>query len=124
MINKDRIVPITVVDLISMYGLILMQSSANSTLAKVSSGTVEGDFEITSASTPLIADEPVQTVDFASGVSSATLYFVPAYSYAGFTINGASVTPTVPTEGVLADGKTLYKAVLSSGAITITKVGF
>lgn len=125
MINKDRIVPIEKVDLISMYGLILMQNaSANGSLAKVSSGNVEGDFKITAASTPLIADEPVKTVDFASGVSAATLYFVPAYDYVGFTLAGVAVTPTVPEEGVLKDGRTLYKAVLASGAVTITKVGF
>lgn len=121
MINTDRIVPITAVDLISMYGLILKQVSANVTLAAVSSETVEGDFEIKAAATPLIANEPVKTVDFASGVTSATLFFVPAYDYEGFTINGAAVTPTGDVE---ADGRTLYKAVLATGAITITKVGF
>lgn len=119
MINTDRIVPITAIDLISMYGLILQQG--NATLAKVSSNTVEGDFEIKSASTPLIADEPVKSVDFATGVTSATLYFVPAYDYAGFTINGAAVTPT---GDVNADGRTLYKAVLGTGKVTITQVGF
>lgn len=119
MINTDRIVPIQAVDLISMYGLILQQN--NETLAKVSSGTVDGQFAITAAETPLIADEPVKTVDFASGVTAATLYFVPAYDYAGFTLNGAVVAPTGDVE---ADGRTLYKAVLADGAVTITKVGF
>ena len=119
MINTNRIVPITQVDLISMYGLILQQ--VNTTLAKVASSTVDGQYEITAASTPLIADQPVKSVDFASGVSAATLYFVPAYDYAGFTINGAAVTPT---GAVVADGHTLYKAVLASSAVTITKVGF
>lgn len=119
MINTDRIVPITAVDLISMYGLILTQN--NATLAKVSSGTVDGQFKITAAATPLIADEPVQTVDFASGVTAATLYFVPAYDYAGFTLADVAVTPTGAVE---ADGRTLYKAVLADGAVTITKVGF
>lgn len=121
MINTNRIVPITAVDLISMYGLVLKQASANATLAKVSSGTVEGDFAITEASTPLIADEPVKTVDFASGVTSATLYFVPAHDYVGFTLNGVATTPTGDVE---ADGHTLYKAVLATGAVTITKAGF
>lgn len=121
MINNDRIVPIQAVDLISMYGLILLQDSANAGLAAVDSGTVEGDFEIKAAETPLIADEPVKTVDFAEGVSTATLYFVPAYDYAGFTVEGAAVTATGDVE---ADGKTLYKAVLAEGAVTITKVGF
>ena len=119
MINNDRIVPITQIDLISMYGLVLKQGDA--TLAKVSSGTVDGLFAITEATTSLIADEPVQSVDFASGVSSATLYFVPAYSYVGFTVDGAAVTPTGDVE---ADGRTLYKAVLADGGVTITKVGF
>ncbi len=122
MINKDRIVPVQKIDLLSLYGLILQQS--NATLAAVDSATVEGDFEITAAATPLIADEPVKSVDFASDVSTATLYFVAAYDYAGFTINEAAVTPTVPEEGILADGKTLYKAELASSAIEITKVGF
>ena len=121
MINTNRIVPIVKLDLISMYGLILKQASANATLAKVSSGTVDGQFAITAAATPLIADEPVKSVDFASGVSTATLYFVPAHDYVGFSINGAAVTPTGDVE---ADGCTLYKAVLGSGAITITKAGF
>lgn len=119
MINTNRVVPIVKIDLISMYGLILKQGAA--TLAKVSSGTVDGQFAITAAATPLIADEPVKSVDFASGVSSATLYFVPAHDYVGFSINGAAVTPTGDVE---ADGCTLYKAVLGSGAITITKAGF
>ena len=121
-INNDRIVPVQKVDLISLYGLILMQNaSANASLAKVSAANVEGDFAITSAATPLIADEPVKTVDFASGVSTATLYFVPAMDYVGFSINGTAVTPTGE---VVADGRTLYKAALASGAVTITKVGF
>lgn len=119
MINTDRVVPIQAVDLISMYGLILQQ--VNTTLAKVTSDTVDGIFTITEATTPLIADEPVQSVNFASGVTAATLFFVPAYSYTGFMINNAEVTPTGT---VNADGKTLYKAVLADGAVTITQVGF
>ena len=121
MINTNRIVPITQVDLISMYGLILKQATATATLAAVQPSTVDGQFDVTAASTPLLASQPVKTVDFASGVSSATLFFVPALDYAGFTINGAAVTPTGE---VVADGHTLYKAVLGSGAVTITKIGF
>ena len=119
MINKDRIVQVSAIDLISLYGLILQQN--NATLAAVDSSTVDGQFEITAASTPLIADEPVQSVDFTSSVSSATLYFVPALDYAGFTKAGVAVTPTGDVE---PDGRSLYKAVLASGGITITKVGF
>ena len=123
MINNNRIVSITTVDLLSMYGLILLQNAANANLAAVNAVTVNGEFEITEAATPLIANEPVHTVDFATGVSTATLYFVAAFDYVGFTINHAAV-PAVAEDGVLADGHTLYKAVLAEGAVTITKVGF
>lgn len=121
MINTDRIVPVTAVDLISLYGLILKQDSNNSGLVALDA-TNPGEFEVaSSAGSLLIADEPVASLDFASGYSAGTVYFVPAYDYVGFTINGSAVTPTGT---VNADGRTLYKAVLGSGAITITQVGF
>lgn len=118
MINQDRIVPIQVIDLISMYGLILNVGGEAVTAVDA---TDPGVFEVESASGNLIADEPVTSLDFASGVSSATVYFVPSFDYVGFTVDGS---PVVPTGDVNADGRTLYKAVLSSGAVTITQVGF
>lgn len=122
MINTDRIVPVTATDLISLYGLILKQDTTNnSTLAAVQAVDAEGDFEITAAATPLIAAEPVKSIDIAEAVTSATIYFVPAYDYAGFSLAG---TATTPTGDVVADGRTLYKAVLATNAVTITKVGF
>lgn len=124
MINTNRIVPIQAVDLLSMYGLILLQGSNNSGLTAVSSSTVEGDFNITSASNPLILNEPVNSVNIASGVSSATIYFVAGYGYQGFTVNNVAATIADNDVEVNPDGKTLYKAVLSSGTITITQVGF
>ena len=124
MINKDRIVPVQATDLLSLYGLILKMDSNNSTLAKRDALDVDGNFKVTSGSAPLLCSQPAETIDIdatASSVSSATIYFVPAYDYKGFTIDGSAVTPTGSVD---ADGVTLYKAVLSTGAITITKVGF
>lgn len=125
MINTSRIVPVSAVDLISLYGLILKQDTTNnSSLTALNAYDTKGDFQIKSGSNPLIASEPVATCDIdatASSVTAATLYFVPAYDYKGFTIDGVAVTPTGT---VNADGRTLYKAVLATGAITITKVGF
>lgn len=125
MINTDRIVPVTATDLLSLYGLILKQDTTNnSSLAKLDALDTTGNFQIKSGSAPLIASEPVASCDIdatASSVSSCTLYFVPAYDYKGFSIDGATVTPT---GDVSADGRTLYKAVLATNAITITKVGF
>lgn len=123
MINNDRIVPVTATDLISLYGLILKQASANSSLAKLEADAI-GEFTVKSGSAPLIASEPVKKIDIdatASSVSSATIYFVPAYDYAGFSIDGTAVTPT---GDVVADGRTLYVATLATGAITIAKAGF
>ena len=124
MINKDRIVPVQATDLLSLYGLILKMDSNNSTLAKLDALDVDGNFKVTSGSAPLLCSQPAETIDIdatASSVSSATIYFVPAYDYKGFSIDGSAVTPTGSVD---ADGVTLYKAALSSGTITITKVGF
>lgn len=117
MINTERIVPVTQIDLISLYGLILKLSQSTAPTA-LNATTVNGQFTVAEAGT-YIASEPVQTLDFTA--ASGTVYFVPAYDYSGFTVNGAAVTPT---GDVLADARTLYKAVLGSGNVTITQVGF
>ena len=123
MINTDRIVPVTATDLITLYGLILLQASANSGLAKLEADGI-GEFQVKSGSAPLLAAEPAKKIDIdatASSVSAATIYFVPAFDYKGFSIDGADITPT---GDVVADGRTLYKATLASGAVTIVKAGF
>lgn len=123
MINDNRIVPVTAIDLLTLYGLVLLQNSNNSSLAKLVA-TNAGEFQIKTNSAVLLANEPAKVIDFdatASSVSAGTVYFVPAYDYEGFTIDGAKVEPT---GDVVADGRTLYKAVLATGAITITKAGF
>lgn len=117
MINDERIVPVTQIDLISLYGLILkLAESTAPTALNVTAGN--GQFTVAEAGT-YIASEPVQKLDFTA--ASGTVYFVPAYDYSGFTVSGTAVTPTGDVD---ADARTLYKAVLSSGAVTITKVGF
>lgn len=118
MINNDRIVSITECDLLSMYGLILSQVSANSAMTAIKADTVDGKF---SCGTGIhLADQPVKSCDFTG--ASATLYFIADFAYEGFTKSGAAVT--VSGDEVVADSKTLYKAVLASNAVTVTKVGF
>lgn len=121
MINNERIVPVTAIDLISLYGLILKAAAAaasGTAPTALAATTDNGQFTVSEAGT-YIASEPVQTLDFTA--ASGTVYFVPAYDYSGFTVSGTAVTPTGDVD---ADARTLYKAVLSSGAVTITKVGF
>lgn len=124
MINNDRIVPVSAIDLITLYGLILKQDTTNNSSLAALDASDPGVFQIKSGSAPLLADEPAVTIDIdatASSVSACTVYFVPAYDYKGFTVDGSAITPT---GSVSADGRTLYKAVLSTGAVTITKAGF
>ena len=124
MINTDRIVPVQATDLISLYGLILLQDSNNSGLTALDASNI-GEFQITSGSAALIADEPAKVIDIdatASSVSACTVFFVPAYDYEGFTIDGVAVETAGAT--VNADGRTLYKATLATGTGTIAKVGF
>lgn len=119
MINTDRIVPIQKIDFLSMIGTIL---TLNSTSYSVLEATdIVGDFSVTgsgSAGTFLV-NQPVKTLDFPEAVTGATVYFVAAFDYEGMTIAGAATTPT---GAVNPDGITLYKAVLASGAVTITAV--
>ena len=122
MINNDRIVPVQATDLISLYSVVLAQDSNNSSLEKLAS-IGAGEFQITANSKLYLANEPVKSIDIdatTSSVSATSVYFVPAYDYEGFTIDGVAVTPT---GDVVADGRSLYKAVLATGAITITKIG-
>lgn len=120
MINNDRIVPITAVDLLTMYGLIL-KLAANTAPTALDATDTAGDFSQTTNSATVICSEPVKTLNFGSSVTAATVYFVPGYDYTGFTKTGATLTVT---GDVVADGRTLYSATLSTNALTIAKVGF
>lgn len=122
MINEDRIVSVTKTDLLSLYGVIL--KAANVNVAKLDA-TATGTFKISSALTTdyVLADEPVKSLDIASTVTSASVYFVPAYDFEGFTVGGASATIASASVDVEKDGNTLYLAVLADGEITVSKVG-
>lgn len=121
MINTDRIVPITAVDLITMYGLILKLAASTAPTALAADDTA-GDFTVSTNSATLLASEPVKSLNFGSDVTAGTVYFVAAYDYTGFSINGTATTTAGTT--VEPDGRTLYSATLSSGTVTIAKVGF
>lgn len=119
MINSDRIVPVQATDLISLYAVILKQDSNNSSMAKASASDVEGDFTISTTGIKL-CDQPLKSCNITG--ASATIYFVADYKYEGFFLSGVFEEPQAGSADVVADGS-LYCAVLSSGDITITKVG-
>ena len=120
MINKDRVVPVTAIDLMSLYALIL--KAAGETITAVDAKDPEGDFVIEeNPANDVIASEPVKSFDFAGTTSAAVVYFVPTYDYEGFKIAGAAVEAT--GDEVVADHANLYKATLATGAVSIAKVG-
>ena len=121
MINNDRIVPIQKIDFLSLIGTILTLHGTS--YAVLAASDVEGTFSVTGsgAAGNKLAAQPVKTLDFASGVTSGTVYFVADYGYEGITVNG-STSYGDGSATVKADGITLYKAVLSSGDVTVTAV--
>lgn len=115
MLNNERIVPIKVIDRLSAIGEILALTSVSYSVLKAD--TVTGDFTAAEAGTYL-ANQPVKSFNFGSGVSSGTVYFIADYGYKGFSLNGTAKATTGAT--VKADGVSLYKAVFADNAITIT----
>ena len=125
MVNNDRIVPIQKIDLLSMIGTVL--NIANVSFTVLAPTDTTGDFSVTGsgAAGTFLANQPVQTLDFASGVTGGTVYFVPGFDFSAITVAGAAAT--IDTDGlaladVAPDGVTLYKAVLASGEVTISAV--
>lgn len=125
MINNDRIVPVQKIDLLSLIGTVL--TIAQVEFAVLAALDVEGDFSVTGtgAAGNKLANQPVKTLDFASGVTGGTVYFIPAYDFKTITVAGAAATiddAGLDLDDIQPDGVTLYKAVLSSGEVTITAV--
>ena len=121
MINTERIVPVQATDLITLYGTMMKLAGTSVTAVQA---TNPGVFNLTSGSGNLLAAEPVQSLDFGESVTSAVVYFVPAYDFEGFSIAGTAVTPAAGSVTVNPDGVTLYTATLATGAVTIAQVGF
>lgn len=119
MINTNRVVPVQATDLITLYSRIF--AIAGTTITAVNANGADGDFTVASAPNALLCAEPVASLDFAAAVTSATVYFVPAYNYSGFSIAGAAVETAGAT--VENDPGAFYSATLSGGTVTIAKVG-
>lgn len=120
-INANRIVPSQEADLLYIYSAFLAaDAAASGTALEKLTATAPGEFAPTTNNKTYFADEPVKKLTFGGSVTSETVYFVPAYNFEGFAKTGATITESGTVD---ADGHTLYKAVLSSGTVTYTKVG-
>lgn len=122
MINKDRIVPIVKTDLLSNYGTML--ALANVSYAVLESSDILGDFSVTGSGTAgnFLCDQPVKSLDIPADVTGCTVYFVAGYDFGGLTVAGAAPTfgEGYTNDTILPDCATLFKAVLSSGTVTVT----
>lgn len=119
MINTDRIVPVMATDLLTLLSEVFAIASVSVTPLQAKA---IAEFEVTTAeSGAQLCAEPLKTLNFATGVTSATVYFIPALDYEGFSIQGTAVD----TAGadVVKDGSSLYSATLATGVVTIAKVG-
>lgn len=123
MINTDRIVPVQATDLISLYAVILKQDTTNNSGLTKLAATAPGEFVQSTNSAVAIAAEPVTSLDFAAAATAGTVYFVPALDFKGFSLAGTATdyTGTINENGL---GSDLYKVVLSTGTLTVSKVGF
>ena len=120
MINNDRIVPILKIDFLSLVGTVL--GLIGTSYAVLPTSDTEGDFEVTGSGDAgtKVANQPLKSLDFKSGVTAGTVYFVAAYDYEGFKVAGSAATMAGAT--VVPDGISLYKAVLADSTVTITAV--
>jgi hypothetical protein len=115
MINKRGTVPIQAVDRLTSIGEIM--TIANVSYAVVDAADIEGNYTISATGNKLLS-AAAKTINFTA--ASGTVYFIPGYAWEGFQVNGAAVTPG--GVAVNADCTTLYKAVLASGAVTVTQI--
>lgn len=116
MVNKDRIVPVEKIDLLSLYGTILKFGDVSYDLAE--STDVKGTF-ILEANGTYLANQPVKSLDFGEA-TAAMVYLVAAYDFEGFKVAGSAVE--AEGDEIKADGATLYEVELADSAVTVTAV--
>lgn len=117
----DRIVSFLKTNVLSFLRAALV--AAGKTITNLTA-TAPGVFSVTaSISTDYgLATEPLKKLNFGSSATAGTVVFIPAYDFDGFYLNGVYEEPADGSDDVDANGTDIYKAVLSSGDITITKL--
>lgn len=112
-INTNRIVPVTDLDLLTIYNMIL--NATGTTIAAIAPSGDMGHF--TASAGNKLCNEPVVTLNITA--ASGVVYFVAAHDFEAIKVNGTAVTPTGT---VITDGCTLMSATISDGAVTVAAV--
>ena len=125
MINNDRIVPIQKIDFLSMIGIHFALSGWNYTVVR--SADVEGNYTVeVNEELVYLCDQPVKMINLkpGEGIADSMFYFVPAYDFSGFYVNGEAATIADGSAEIKPDGVTLYEAEYddSTGEIQITQI--
>lgn len=94
MINKDRIIPITKCDLLSMFGTIMnliAMVNEGEPADIIEASTIDGDYVIRSVARGAFLDQPVKSITFEAGAADGAMFFVPDYTFEGIYVNGEKV---------------------------------
>ena len=110
MINTNRVVPITKIDWLSLIGTVL--GIGGTSYGVLDAENVEGNFDLTGsgAAGNKLCGQPVKTLNFHTGVTSGTVYFVAAHDFAGITFHEGTATfnsSYLDNDDVIKDGVTL-----------------
>ena len=118
--NQETNIRIRFSKMISAYGTAM--KLAGTSFGVIGAADVEGDFNVTGSGSVgnKLANQPVKTIDFKSGVTAGVVYFVAAYDFEGFKVAGTKVTASGAT--VAADGVSLYTATLADSAVTVAAI--
>ena len=116
MINKDRIIPITKSDYLSIIATVCKMAGIDVHALSVVDGVVE--IPDTSAEAYL-ANEPVKVI---KPLGSQSCYFVPDYDYKGIEVDGEIVEPESGSAEVNPDGVSVYLLTYESSALMVFAV--
>ena len=116
MINKDRIVPIKLIDLLTLYGTILKIQGVTAEILKADD--IEGDYTAAANDKTYICDQPVKSFDFGTATAGTVYFVADEATFEGFKIDG--VAAETANDAIPADGVSLCRAQYGTGEIRIT----
>ena len=121
MVNKNRIVPVLKIDLLSLYATIVAMT-AGAPIKLIKAKDVAGSFEANNVveydGYSSICNQPVKTL-VVTELDDAQIYFTASFDFEGVTYNGVAVEPD---DTIVKDAATLYIMDIDGGEPTIKAV--
>lgn len=124
MINKDRIVPVTATDLLTLfYTINSIAANGNKYVLATTSKIGVYDFQATGLANSIICSEPVKKMNIGLGFQGS-IYFIPDYDFEGITYNGAPAVFNSETDEIIADGASCYLAFYDADKSAVGVINF